>query len=155
MIVLISSFADLKKFNIRLKKWQETVLKKFWPSVKASFILPLQDQEFAYLHRNSKTLAFRFPKNDTLSKILSVSGPIVAPSANWEGHPPAKTAKEAKKYFKNSIFYLNKGRLNGKASAIINLTTKNSTQLVRTGCLNKQKIRTIITTIKNLQSLEK
>ncbi len=56
--------------------------------------------------------------------ILKVSGPIIAPSANWEDYEPAKNIKEAKKYFFNKVFYLNAGNLISKPSTLIDLTQK-------------------------------
>ena len=83
-------------------------LKKIWPG-PISVILNITDKnkikKFKYLHRGTKTLAFRLPKPKWLRNILKISGPLVAPSANWEGYEPAKTISEAKKYFGNKVVY--------------------------------------------------
>jgi L-threonylcarbamoyladenylate synthase len=116
MIVLISSLKDLNLFNVKIDK---KTADKYWPG-KTSIILPVK--KFEYLHRGKKTLAFRFPDNETLIKILKISGPLVAPSANIEGKEPATTTEEAKKYFGEKInFYLGAGKLKGKPSKIISL----------------------------------
>lgn len=121
MIILISSIDDLRKFKIKLNNKQEEILTKLWPG-KISVILNCPYQEFKYLHRGRKTLAFRLPKNKFIAKILKISGPLVAPSANWEDFEPAKNITEAKKYFGNKIFYSNKGNLISKPSTLIDLT---------------------------------
>ncbi len=118
MIILISSLEDLKIFKIRLSKKQKEIIRKIWPA-KISIIFPCPYREFEYLHRGTKGLAFRLPKSKWLLEILKISGPLVAPSANFEGETPAKTIKEAKKYFGNKVFYLDKGKLEGKSSTLI------------------------------------
>jgi len=104
-IILISDIKELKLFNVQLKDWQKEILNKIWPS-RISVILPCQSKKFSYLHRGTETLAFRLPNDKFISRILKISGPLIAPSANWEGYEPAKTIKEAKKYFNNHVFYL-------------------------------------------------
>ncbi len=122
-IILISSFDDLKKFNVKLKFWQKEILKKIWPG-KVSVILSCPYQKFYYLHRGTNSLAFRLPKNKLILKILKISGPLIAPSANLEGLEPAKNVKEAKKYFGNKVFYLDRGDLISKPSSLIDLRKK-------------------------------
>jgi L-threonylcarbamoyladenylate synthase len=130
-IILISQLADLKKFKIKLNKFQKNILDKIWPG-RISVILPCNSSEFFYLHRGTKTLAFRLPQNRLILEILKISGPLIAPSANFEGEKPAKTVNEAKKYFKNQIFYLNRGKLKNKPSTLIDLTS-NNIKIIRKG----------------------
>jgi len=130
-IILISTITDLKKFDVKLKNWQRKILEKIWPS-KISVVLPSKSSKFFYLHRGTKTLAFRLPKNKLILEILKISGPLIAPSANFEGKNPAKTINEAKKYFKNKVFYLNRGKLKSKPSTIIDLTS-NKIKIIRKG----------------------
>jgi len=119
-IILIFSFDDFKKFEIKLKPWQRKILEKIWPG-KVSVILSCFSQKFYYLHRGTNSLAFRFPKNKLILNILKISGPLIAPSANWEGHQPAINIKEAKRYFDNKVFYLDRGDLISKPSTLIDL----------------------------------
>jgi len=122
-IILISSLADLKKFRINLKSWQRKLLEKIWPG-KVSVILPCFSKNLYYLHRGTNSLAFRLPKNKLISKILKISGPLIAPSANPEGLNPAKNIKEARRYFANKVFYLDRGSLVSQASTLIDLRSK-------------------------------
>ncbi len=120
-IILISSLRDLEEFDIKLKKEQKEFLTKIWPA-KISVILKCKSKKFFYLERGTKTLAFRLPKNKFILKILKISGPLVAPSCNIEGKKPAENIKEAKKYFKDRVFYLDKGKIKQKPSTLIDLT---------------------------------
>ncbi len=119
MIILIGSLSDLKLFKIKLDKKAEELLKKLWPG-KISVILPSPDQKFYYLHRGTKTLAFRLPRKQQLTKLLKKTGPLVAPSANPEGLKPAETAKEAEKYFGDKAdFYVDVGKLASLPSTLV------------------------------------
>jgi L-threonylcarbamoyladenylate synthase len=123
-IILISKFEDLKDFGVKLNKKEKEYLQKIWPA-KISVILDIKDKakikELEYLHRGTNSLAFRLPRPKWLRKILEISGPLIAPSANWEGMKPARTINEAKKYFDNKVVYFDKGKILGKPSRIIRL----------------------------------
>ncbi len=121
MIVLIGSISDLKKFEIPLFYNSSPLLSKFWPG-KVSIVLPCPSLKFEYLHRETKTLAFRFPKPKKFRDFLRKTGPLIAPSANLEGQPPAKTITEAQKYFGAKIdFYVNAGKKNAKPSRLVKI----------------------------------
>jgi len=104
MIILINELSRLKDLEVDLEPWQQKLLLELWPA-SISVILECKSQSFAYLHRGSNSLAFRIPANKTLREILAIAGPLVAPSANPEGLPPAKTLSQARKYFAKSVLY--------------------------------------------------
>lgn len=131
MIILISSIDDLKIFKIKISLQTKKLISKIWPA-KISIILPCFNKKFKYLHRGTKELAFRLPKPSWLLKLLKISGPIVAPSANFEGEKPAKTINEAKKYFGNKVFYLDRGKLEGKSSTLIKIIN-DKIEIIRKG----------------------
>lgn len=134
MIILIGSIKDLDLFKIKLTAKQKTILNKLWPG-KVSVILLCPNKKFSYLHRGKKSLAFRLPKSKWLRQILLETGPLVAPSANWEGNKPAATIKEAKKYFGDKAhFYFDKGKLNSLPSTIISFK-KNGILVLREGAV--------------------
>ncbi len=110
LIILVSSLSDLSRFGIALDQHTRSALSRFWPG-KVSVILPCPHRRFSYLHRGTKTLAFRLPKKKSLRALLAKTGPLAAPSANPEGLPPAETVKEARAYFGNEAdFYISAGR---------------------------------------------
>lgn len=121
MIILIGALTDLKLFNIKINSGLKKQLLKFWPG-KVSIILKCPSKKFSYLHRGIKTLAFRLPAKKSLINLIKKTGPLVAPSANIEGKPPAKTIRQAKRYFRDKVdFYVNSGKLNGRASTLIKI----------------------------------
>lgn len=120
-IILISSINDLKLFDITANQTTMNYLFQLWPN-PISIILPCSSNKFSYLHRGSNSLAFRIPKLPKLLKILKISGPLIAPSANFEGYPYAKTITEAKEYFKDNIdFYVDEGKLESSPSTLIKI----------------------------------
>ncbi|MDP2934252.1 MAG: L-threonylcarbamoyladenylate synthase [bacterium] len=123
-IILIGSFEDLKLFGIKIDKFSRKILNKIWPN-SVSVILPCPEKRFFYLHRGNKTLAFRFPRQKNLIKLLKQTGPLVAPSANPEGMTPAENIKQAKKYFGEKVdFYVDKGTIKGLASTLVEIKNK-------------------------------
>jgi L-threonylcarbamoyladenylate synthase len=120
-LVLISSIPDLKLFGVKINLVTRHILNEVWPG-KVSVILPAPSSKFRYLHRGLKSIAFRLPRSKALRKLLELSGPLVAPSANWEGKPPAENIREAKRYFGNQAdFYIDKGVLKSFPSTLIAL----------------------------------
>ncbi|MBI5913269.1 threonylcarbamoyl-AMP synthase [Candidatus Azambacteria bacterium] len=118
-IILISSLRDLTRFGVKADAQTKRFLNTVWPG-KVSVVLPCPLKKFAYVHRGTKTLAFRMPKNALLQRILRKTGPLVAPSANIEGMPSATTITEAKRYFGEAAdFYMNAGRRVSAPSTLV------------------------------------
>lgn len=103
-IILISQLQDLDLFKVTIDHETNTILTKLWPG-EVSVILPCPHEAFAYLHRGTNNLAFRLPAAPDLQKLLATTGPLVAPSANPEGRPPATSITEAYTYFGPEIDY--------------------------------------------------
>lgn len=115
-IILIANTGDLAQFGIE----PLAGLEKYWPG-PTSIILPCTDTGLAYLHRGTKSLAFRLPAKPSLRRLIKATGPLVAPSANPEGLPPARTITEAKAYFADSVDFYQPGRTTAKPSKLIRI----------------------------------
>lgn len=121
MIVLVSSLEDLDNFGVKISDSQKDFLNNLWPN-PVSVVLPV-DEKLEYLHRGKKSIAFRMPNKKDLLELLKITGPIVAPSANFEGEEPSKNITDAKKYFAESVdFYVDEGDLISQPSTLIELT---------------------------------
>jgi len=130
-IILIGNINELEKFSVILLEEQKKELEKYWPG-PVSIILDCTDDSFEYLHRGTKTLAFRLPALPTLRDLLFKVGPLIAPSANPEALPPAKNIEEAKKYFGDSVdLYIDGGEIEAKASKLIKLNNDGSIIVLR------------------------
>ena len=68
-IILISKMDDLGLFGIKLDKFTKDFLEKNWPN-PLSVVQSVTHPKWDYLHRGTKTLAFRVPKNTKLIELL-------------------------------------------------------------------------------------
>ncbi len=130
-LVLIGDRKELENFSIVLTDKQENEINKYWPG-PVTIILDSLDPKFQYLARDMNTLAFRVPKNQGLKELLKKVGPLIAPSANTEGMPPAKNISEAQNYFGDAVdFYLDGGEVDGSPSRIIKLDKDGNVSVIR------------------------
>lgn len=121
VIILISDFDDLGNFEISLTDWQERQLTKYWPG-KVSVILPCETENLEFLHRGTKSLAFRLPTDPLLKSLLELTGPLIAPSANPEGLEPALDVKTAQEYFGEQVqLYVDGGVRHSDPSTLVSL----------------------------------
>ncbi|MFA6354278.1 MAG: L-threonylcarbamoyladenylate synthase [Candidatus Paceibacterota bacterium] len=125
LIVLIDKISDLKKFKITLNPKLYNLAASYWPG-PVSIILPCPLKNFSYLHRGTKTIAFRLPKLKWLIEFLDEVGPLVAPSANPADRHPARNIRHAVRYFGNQVdFYIDSGEKKiTKPSTLLKITEK-------------------------------
>ncbi len=135
MIVLIGSAHELAAFGVSIPRKFRGFIHSVWPG-KVSIVFPLparNARRLAYLHRGTKTLAFRVPRPLWLREFLKHTGPLVAPSANPAGKPPAKSIREAKEYFGRRVHpYVNGGVMRGAPSTLVSVGRGNL-RLLRQG----------------------
>ena len=138
-IILIGDLVELEKFSIKLSKEEKNKLKEHWSfnsaqgkPVPTSIILDCLDDKLSYLHRGTKSLAFRIPQDAEFRNFLIKTGPLIAPSANPESQPPAKNITEAKNYFGDSVdLYIDAGEITGEPSRVIKLHKDGTTSILR------------------------
>ncbi len=133
-IILISKIKDLKLFGVKVGKKEKLILKKYWPG-QISIILecPNLPKKLSYLRPANNTLAFRCPNQKWLRRLLKKTGPLVAPTVNLEGLPPAENIEQAREYFSEAIdFYVDNGELKGQPSTLIKID-ENGLEIKRQG----------------------
>lgn len=88
-----------------------------------SIILPASEY-FPHVPHHNDTLAFRMVPESPLAELIHQVGPLVAPSANPQGQPPAATISEAIAYFGEKIpVYVDGGAIkNSSPSRIVRLS---------------------------------
>lgn len=85
-------------------------LDMMWPG-PYSIILPGM-QAPKWITRENGSVAYRIPAHDDLRHLLKHTGPLIAPSANPEGAPPALTVQQAVDYFGDQIdMYVDSGEV--------------------------------------------
>jgi L-threonylcarbamoyladenylate synthase len=123
-IILIASYEDIEKCGVLITPEQRLIIesKNLWPG-KVSIVLPCHNPQFGNLKRGTEGIGFRIPEAPELQKLLQQTGPLIAPSANTEGNPPATTIEEARGYFGDAVdFYVDAGTLISEPSTLISFT---------------------------------
>ncbi|MES2315207.1 MAG: L-threonylcarbamoyladenylate synthase [Patescibacteria group bacterium] len=116
---------DKKLINL-ISDWSET---QKWGIDSSKFNIPVYDSPTTFILDG---ISFRVPQSSELITLLKQTGPLVAPSANPEGLPPAKNIMEAKKYFSDKVdLYIDGGEVVGKASEVIRLEADGTVTILR------------------------
>ncbi len=142
-IVLIPDISFLRFFEVEPSKEEKILLKNKGITV----IIPTKNPEkFKYLHRGKNEIAFRIPENENLIKLMEeIKTPLVAPSANLEGKPPAKNVEEAVKYFGDKIdLYIDSGEVKNEFPSTIVKIENGKIKIVREGNVSYNKIKEIL-----------
>jgi L-threonylcarbamoyladenylate synthase len=129
-IVLIAGSSQIWEQD-EARRHRDT-LERYWPG-PVSIVLPAHTDTPQYLHRGTDTLAYRVPADQKLRALLGSTGPVIAPSANPEGKPPATNINEAKAYFGESVdFYVDSGPApTSQPSTVIKLEADGSGTVLR------------------------
>lgn len=92
-----------------------------------------------------KNVAVRIPSNDIALRLLSEFGPVTVTSANIHGEKTPGVINDVKMQFKQKdiAFYLDDGRLEGKPSSIVDVTS-DEIKIIREGVISKDKILDVI-----------
>lgn len=129
-IILIKDFSEVENFGVVLSEAQRDYVAKI--NTPTSVILDCDLEKFKYLHRGTKTLAFRVPQNIDLVFLLNQTGPLIAPSANTEGNPVSKDTTEARAYFSDKVdLYIDAGPVLSKPSRVVRLYTDGRETVLR------------------------
>jgi L-threonylcarbamoyladenylate synthase len=141
-IVLIPDVEDALNFDIRMPRLGFALL-----GFGLTVIFQKRTTIPTYLTRWRKSLALRVPSQGTfITKLMKeFGGPLVAPSANPEGMPPARDVKEAMDYFGDKIdLYVRGAKLEGKPSTIVKFVSDKAIKIVREGNVPKEKVFQIV-----------
>lgn len=119
-IILIEDAARMQDFGVEAEYIER--VQAYLAEGPTSFIVPITRTDLGYLDRGTRTLAFRIPEPPELRALLVATGPLIAPSANPEGMPPATTIHEAREYFGDRVdAYSDGGTRVGSPSALIDV----------------------------------
>ncbi|RTZ68095.1 MAG: threonylcarbamoyl-AMP synthase [Aquificaceae bacterium] len=140
LIVLVYNPFQIEEFfGVKLTEEVLNILNYKKP---ISLLLPVKG--FEWVSRGSGFIAFRLVKSGFIKEFLQAyKRPLVAPSANWEGYPPAKDIFQAFFYFGNSVaVYYDGGVLKGLPSALLKLEGKKA-KLLRRGSLTEEDFKVL------------
>lgn len=127
----ISLIADVSQLYDPLPDGIDPTIGGLWPG-KNTVILPSPSAP-AWLVRGSNGASFRQPDSPLLQQLIRQTGPIIAPSANPEGRPPARSIGEAQAYFGENVdFYVDGGVAFGDApSSLFSMTADGDMEQLR------------------------
>lgn len=120
LIVLFNSLDRAEELGVDFPKGVKEKLSKVFPE-RLTVVLPLKGSSPLRKITGRKDIAIRIPKDDFLIKVIELSHPLFAPSANPEGEKPAENCLECFKYFKEGISLCVEGKPYGKPSTLISL----------------------------------
>ena len=128
-IVLVASVSDIPG----LTGGQMEIYQKLLEERPTTIVLKTLGSILPHLPRTDNTLAFRAVRHKELAKLISQVGPLLAPSANYEGEPPATNIHEAIAYFGDKIdIYVDGGEnKNALSSKIIAIKDGDEIEVIR------------------------
>jgi len=139
-IVLLEKAADVEKFGALLTVAEKNVFESLWPG-PFSIVVKVNSNAYDYLTHTDE-IAFRVPNNSELRDLLSKTGPLVAPSANPTGMPPARNIDEAKAYFGGKVdMYIDGGNKSEvRASTLLRIHNNSDIEVLRMGDIDPKTL---------------
>ena len=131
-IVLLAR--DAQADNQRLTKYEHLIQAHSNAQTPTSVIVPASYEPSWLLNGEGDSVAYRFVNNAFLEAVIRAVGPVIAPSANPEGEPPARTIEEAKAYFGQAVdYYVDGGEVPvlTSASQVIKVLPGGKTVVIR------------------------
>jgi L-threonylcarbamoyladenylate synthase len=116
LIVLFKSVEEALELGVGLPE----ALKELYPA-PLTVIAPLKESSPFREIFNREDLAVRIPKDQFLLKLIELSTPLFAPSANPSGLKPAESCRECSEYFKGKVPLCVEGRSGKLPSTIVSL----------------------------------
>ncbi len=110
-IILLSSANDIPGLTTK----QRYIYDQLYCERPTTIAARVSPDFMPHLVRTDATLAFRaVPPDTALSELIQLVGPLLAPSANLAGQPPATTVNEATAYFGDQVaVYVDSGEVTG------------------------------------------
>lgn len=99
-IILLGSTNDIPELTAE----QRRIYQQLYRERPTTIVVRVSPDVMPHLVRTDATLAFRaVPPDTALSELIRLVGPLLAPSANLAGQPPATTVNEAIAYFGDQV----------------------------------------------------
>lgn len=107
LIVLVASTDAVPGISLTTRN----IYRQYTDQQPTSIIIPSAGEP-DWITRGQGSVAYRVPSHAPLRELLVHSGPLVAPSANPQGLPPARTITRAMDYFGDAVsIYVDTGEV--------------------------------------------
>lgn len=126
-IVLISGSGSVREHSALIAKYSS-------PDQPPTSVIVPKTNEHEWVLRGGDTVAYRVVHDEFLKKVVQAVGPVIAPSANPEGLPPARNITEARAYFGDEVdVYIDGGEVpeSVQASRIVRVNADGSATELR------------------------
>ncbi len=126
-IVLIPGSGSVREHSAQIARFST-------PDQPPTSVVVPATGEHEWILRGGNSVAYRVVRDEFLKKVIQAVGPVIAPSANPEGLPPARTIEEAKAYFGDLVdVYIDGGEVpeDVQASRVIKIQPDGTVVVVR------------------------
>ena len=128
-IILVSDIADIPNIT----QDHQTTYLGLCRTRPTTIVVSVPDDYLPHLRRQQDTLAFRLVTQPDLKMVIDATGPLLAPSANTEGHEPATNIEQAIDYFGTHVtVYVDSGPVTRNTpSQIIAINDDDEIEIIR------------------------
>lgn len=142
LIVHLSSIRDINDYVADYPPYFELLTNAFWPG-PLTLILPAENIP-AIATAGLTTAAFRIPSHKIAREILSLTGPLVIPSANLSGKPSSTSYTHVERDFGEDFPVVEGGICEKGVESTILIFKENQWQIARLGAVSAEDLQTIL-----------
>lgn len=142
LIVHLSSISDMDEYVADYPPHFEVLAKTFWPG-PLTLILPAANVP-AIATAGLTTAAFRIPSHKIALEILTLTGPLVIPSANLSGKPSSTSYKHVERDFGENFPVVEGGICEKGVESTILIFQEDKWQIARLGAIAAEDFQTIL-----------
>lgn len=142
ILLVISDLPEIDRFVRSASPLFELLAERHWPG-PLTLVTDAKTKVPSEMTAGTKTIGVRLPEDeDVRAFVRACGGALTATSANPTGEPPASTAKEAARYFKDRLeLVIDGGPARSNLPSTIIDVTGETAQLIREGALPLKDIR--------------
>lgn len=138
LIVIFNSLDRAEELGVLFPEGTKEKLNRIFPE-RLTVVLPLKENSPLKEITGRGDIAIRVPKDEFLLKVIELSHPLFAPSANPEGGKPAENCSDCYNYFKNRVSLCVEGKTYGRPSTLVSLL-RGKPELLRKGAFPFEKL---------------
>ncbi len=144
LLVLVESATQVDQLAQCRSQEADRLMQEFWPAPLTLIFKAVQELPDS-LTAKSGTVGIRMPGNEWTLRLIEVTGPLTAPSANKHNEADLRTAEEVAQTFGNQIdLIIDPGPApGGKVSTLLDTTTLPPV-LIRHGVITQQEIESVL-----------
>jgi L-threonylcarbamoyladenylate synthase len=157
LIIHIAEFKQLEQYVSTLPEGARELAQAFWPG-PLTLVLPCDlEQVPSQVRAGLNTAAFRVPNHPMTLELLSITGPLVMPSANLSGRPSATSPEHVEEDFGSEFPVLDGGSCGFGVESTILYYGDEQWQIIRLGALPAEAFEDVLGYIPlfNVSSKEK